>query len=66
MNNKQEEEVEVKVENVQEITSKLQGISVDDDLGWKNHVYGKGRLIASLNQRTHIIRRLRNHIGGKN
>ena len=68
MNNKEEEEVEVKVGNVQitqEKTSKLLGISVDDDLGWKNHVYGKGGLIASLNQRTHLIRRLRNHIRGE-
>ena len=68
MNNKEEEEVEVKVGNVQitqEKASKLLEVSIDDDLGWKNQVYGKGGLIASLNQRTHLIRRLRNHIGAE-
>ena len=66
MNNKEEEEVKVKVGNLlitQDRTSKLLGINIDDDMGWKSHVYRKGALLPSLNQRTHLNRRLRNHIG---
>ena len=39
-------------------------MNIDYDMGWKSHVYGKGGLILSLNQRTHLLRRLRNHISG--
>ena len=62
VNNEQKEEEVVKAGEVliqQEKSSKLFGINIDDDLGWKNHVFGKGGLISSLNQRTHMIRRLR-------
>ena len=38
---------------------------MDDDLGWNNHVYGKGGIIASLNQRTYLIKSLRNHIAAE-
>ena len=31
-------------------------------MGWKDQVLGKGGVISALNQRTHLIRRLRNHI----
>ena len=31
-------------------------------MGWKEQVLGKGGVISALNQRTHLIRRLRNHI----
>ena len=49
----------------QQKSSKLLGVQIDEDMNWNEHVYGKGGLISSLNQRTHMIRRLRNHIGGE-
>ena len=65
MNNKEEGEVQVTVGNAtvsQQKSSKLLGVQIDEDMNWNEHVYGKGGLISSLNQRTHMIRRLRNHI----
>lgn len=40
-------------------SSKLLG---DNDLKWKGHIYGKGGVLSSLNQRLMTIRRLSNHI----
>ena len=68
INNKYEGLVQVTVGNAtvsQEKTSKLLGVKIYDDMNWNEKVYGKGGLISSLNQRTHLIRRLRNHIGGE-
>ena len=64
MNKKKEEALRVgEVLIQQEKTSKELGINIDDDLGWKNHAYGKGGLISSLDQREQLTRRLRNYIG---
>ena len=68
LNNRMEEEVKVKVGEsyiTQEKTTKLLGVNIDDELGWKNQVYGKGGVISTLNQRTHLIKRLRNHINAE-
>ena len=64
MNNKYEGLVQVTVGNAtvsQEKTSKLLGVKIYDDMNWNE----KGGLISSLNQRTQVIQRLRNHIGGE-
>ena len=69
INNKEEGAVQFTVGNAtvsQEKTSKPLGVKIDDNMNWNEHVYGKGGLISSLTQRTHMIKRLRNHIGGKN
>ena len=42
--------------------SKLLGIVVGSDQKWKEHVYGKGGVVSTLNQRLFIIRRLANHL----
>ena len=65
INKKGEEQMTVKVGETyieQEHTAKLLGVQVDDEMGWKEQVLGKGGVISALNQRTHLIRRLRNHI----
>ena len=65
MNKKGEQPMKVKVGETyvkQEHTAKLLGVQVDDEMGWKEQVLGKGGVISALNQRTHLIRRLRNHI----
>ena len=43
-------------------SSKLLGVTIDNDLKWKGHIYGKGGVLSSLNQRLMTIRRLSNHI----
>jgi hypothetical protein len=43
-------------------SSKLLGVIIDNDIKWKGHIYGKGGVLSSLNQRLFIIRRLSNHI----
>jgi hypothetical protein len=48
---------------VTESTSfKLLGMIIENDIKWKGHIYGKGGVLSSLNQRLFIIRRLSNHI----
>ena len=47
---------------VESISSKLLGITIDNDQKWKSHVYGKNGLISSLNQRLFMIRRISNNI----
>ena len=42
-------------------SSKLLGMIIDNDLKWKGHIYGKGGVLSSLNQRLFIIRRLSIH-----
>ena len=39
--------------------AKLLGMNLDDDLGWKSHIEGKGGIIPSLNSRLFLIKRLR-------
>jgi hypothetical protein len=43
-------------------SSKLLGMIIENDLKWKGHIYGKGGVLSSLNQRLFTIRRLSNHI----
>ena len=65
MNKKEEETVKVKVEETlieQEHVAKLLGVQVDDEMSWKEQENGKGQVISSLNQCTHLIKRLRNPI----
>ena len=38
-------------------SSKLLGMIIDNDLKWKGHIYGKGGVLSSLNQRLFTIRR---------
>ena len=38
------------------------GVTFDNDLKWESQVFGKGGIIASLNQRLHFLRRLKNFI----
>ena len=37
-------------------------MKLQDDLGWKEHFYGKNGLISSLNKRLFAIRRISNHV----
>ena len=46
----------------QESTTKLLGMTLDDNQKWKNHVIGKNGLITSLNQRLYALKRLKNHL----
>jgi hypothetical protein len=65
LNNKEKEPLKLKVgkcEIEQERKAKLLGIEIDDDQGWTSHVYGKGGLLASLNQRLFMIKRMTNHV----
>jgi hypothetical protein len=43
-------------------SSKLLGMIIDNDLKWKGHIYGKGGVLSSLNQRLFTIRRPSHHI----
>jgi hypothetical protein len=43
-------------------SSKLLGMLIDNYLKCKGHIYGKGGVLSSLNQRLFTIRRLSNHI----
>ena len=38
-------------------SSKLLGMVIDNDLKWKGHIYEKGGVLSSLNQRLFTIRR---------
>jgi hypothetical protein len=40
-----------------ESSAKLLGILFQDDLQWKEQIYGKGGVLSALNSRLHIIRR---------
>ena len=42
--------------------AKLLGLTIDDNLKWRTHIYGKGGLISSLNSRLFMIKRLRNEV----
>ncbi len=41
-------------------SSKLLGMIIDNDLKWKGHIYGKGGVLSSLNQRLFTRKRLSN------
>ena len=43
-------------------STKLLGMQIEENQGWKQHYSGKGGLIASLNKRLFAIRRVSNHI----
>jgi hypothetical protein len=48
---------------VTELTSsRLLGVIIYYDLEWKGHIYGKGVVLSSLNQRLMTIRKVSNHI----
>ena len=65
LNHKAEEEkVRVRIGDCdieQESTAKLLGIQIDDDLEWTSHSQS---LKSALNQRTSVIRRMKNHLSG--
>jgi hypothetical protein len=46
----------------QEKSTKLLGMNIQDNLGWRNHFTGTNGLISSLNKRLYAIRRVKNHI----
>ena len=46
-------------------STKVLGMTIDDNQKWKNHVTGKGGLSTSLNQRLFVIKRLKNHLPSK-
>ena len=48
-----------------ESSAKLLGILFQDDLQWKEQIYGKGGVLSALNSRLHIIRRLKSHVSFK-
>ena len=61
--------VEVRVnENiiVQEKSTKLLGMTIEENQGWKEHFYGKNGLISSLNKQLFTIRRVANQIPQEN
>ncbi len=43
-------------------SAKLLGVAMDNDQKWKSHFCGKGGLLASLNQRLFMVKRMSNHI----
>ncbi len=43
-------------------SSMLLGMTINNDLKWKGHIYGKSGVLLSSNQRLFTIRRLSNHI----
>ena len=43
----------------------LLGIKFNEQQNWKNHIFGKGGIILSLNQRLFTIRRLKNHVNNE-
>ena len=49
-----------------EDSAKLLGIQFQDNLQWKNQIFGKGGLISSLNSRLYIVRRLKSHLSLRN
>ena len=50
---------------IQEQKAKLLGIIFNDKQKWKDHVFGKGGLINSLNQNVFLILRLKNFLNNK-
>ena len=66
LNNKHRaEKFTIKIDN-QEISNvasaKLLGLVFNDKQDWNTHINGTGGLIAPLNKRLYLVRRLRNHI----
>ena len=58
--------VKIGGENVQRVSSAcLLGMKFQDNLEWKNQIFGKGGLISALNSRLCIIRRLQSHLSKK-
>ena len=47
---------------VQEQSTKLLGMTINENMTWKEHFYGKNGLISALNKRLFTIRRVSNHI----
>ena len=67
INNKEQsaEKIKIKVgdtEIEQESTTKLLGMNIQDNLGWKEHFTDKNGLLSCLNKRLFAIRRVKNHI----
>ena len=65
LKNNQETPITINIGNArvtQEKDAKLLGMTFDDSLQWKSHLYGKGGLISSLNSRMFMIRRLKNFL----
>ena len=48
-----------------ETSAKLLGVRFQDDLLWKEQIYGKGGVLSALNSRHYIIRRLMSHVSLK-
>ena len=48
-----------------ETSATLLGIKFQDNLQWAKQIHGKGGLIASLNSRLYIIRRMMSHVSKK-
>ncbi len=49
-------------EVIEPSNSKLLGITIGNDHKWKEHIFGKGGVVSSLNQSLFIMRRLSNHL----
>ena len=59
-------EVSIGLDNIQqEKKAKLLGISFEDNQKWTHQVYGKNGVIAALNRRQYVIKRLKNHVNMK-
>ena len=50
---------------IRESSSKLLGITFQDNQQWREQVFGKGGLISALNSRLYFIRRLKGHLSLK-
>ena len=60
--NQTPEKIKMRVGNIeieQESTTKLLGMNIQDNLGWKEHFTGTNGLFASLNKRLFAIRRIK-------
>ena len=58
------EKIKIRVGNneiKQESSTKLLGMNIQDDLGWKEHFTGKNGLFSCLNKRLFAIRRIKNY-----
>ena len=65
MTNKEAAPIQIRVGDnlvTQEKSSKLLGMTIEDNLGWKEHFYGKNGLINALNKRLFAIGRVANQI----
>ena len=67
INNKEQnsEKIKIRVGNnqiEQESNTKLLGMNIQDNLGWKEHFTGKNGLFSCLNKRLFAIRRVKNHV----